>query len=123
MADLGQAFDRIAAEPRALAYALVFSYVGWVFFALPLYFAGRTIGVPVDLLLVLFIIPASTLAGLVPSPGGLGGVEVALVGLLVALTALAPASAYAVALLYRVASYWFAVGVGGLAALWVISRT
>jgi uncharacterized protein (TIRG00374 family) len=114
--------ERIAAEPRRLAFALAFSYAGWVFFALPLYFAGRTLGLPVDPFVVLFIVPASTLAGLVPLPGGVGGVEVALVVLLVALTPLAAGPAAAVALVYRLASYWFALGVGGIAALWVIAR-
>jgi len=120
--DLGAAFDRIAADPRALVRALVFSYVGWVFFALPLYFAGQTVGIPISALLVLFIVPASTIAGMVPSPGGLGGVEIALTALLLGLVGLTEAEAYAVSLVYRVASYWFAIGLGGLAALYVISR-
>jgi uncharacterized protein (TIRG00374 family) len=123
LADLGSAFDRIASEPRALVRALAFSYLGWVFFALPLYFAGQTIDLPIGLLLVLFIVPASTVAGIVPSPGGLGGVEAALVALLVALTAFTAAEAYAVALVYRVASYWFAIAAGGIATLYVIRRS
>jgi len=121
--ELNASFQRIAREPTALVRALVFSYVGWVFFALPLYFATQAIGAPIGLLLVLFIVPASTLAGLVPSPGGLGGVEVALVALLVALSGLTGAGAYAVALVYRVASYWFALGAGGAATLYVIKRS
>ena len=114
--------ERIAAEPWQLAYALTFSYAGWVFFALPLYFAGRTLGLPVDILVVLFVVPASTLAGLTPLPGGVGGVEIALVVLLVALTPLAAGPAAAVALVYRLASYWFALVIGGLATMWVIAR-
>jgi uncharacterized protein (TIRG00374 family) len=120
--DLGTAFDRIASHPRALVYALLFAYVGWVFFALPLYFAGLTLEVAITPLLVLFIVPASTLAGLVPSPGGLAGVEFALTGLLIALVGLGQAEAFSVALVYRLASYWFAIVVGGVAALWVIRR-
>jgi len=121
--DLYDAFERIAREPRSLVRAVGFSYLGWVFFALPLYFAGLTLGIPVDMLLVLFIVPASTLAGLVPSPGGLGGVEVALTVLLVGLAGLTAADAYALALVYRIASYWFALGAGGIAALWVVARS
>jgi len=122
--ELNASFQRIAAEPRALVQALAFSYVGWVFFALPLYFAGKALAIPVDPLVVLFVVPASTLAGLVPSPGGLGGVEVALVGLLVAVVpGIGFAPAFAVALVYRFASYWFALGVGGAAAMWVLKRT
>jgi len=120
--DLYAAFGRIATNPRALVEAVLFAYAGWAFFALPLFFAGRALGAPVDPLLVLFIVPASTLAGLVPSPGGLGGVEVALVALLVGLTPVGAATAFALALVYRVASYWFALVVGGMAALLVVGR-
>jgi hypothetical protein len=120
--DLYAAFGRIATNPRALVEAVVFAYAGWAFFALPLFFAGQALGTPVDPLLVLFIVPASTLAGLVPSPGGLGGVEVALVALVAGLTPVGAATAFALALVYRVASYWFALVVGGAAALLVVGR-
>ena len=115
--------DRIAATPRRVAYTLVFSFVGWVFFALPLYLAGLTLGYHLDPLVVLFAVPASSLASIVPTPGGLGGVEAALVGLLVALTPITPGTAAGIALVYRVASYWFALGVGGIAALYVVYRS
>jgi hypothetical protein len=121
--DLYTAFGRIAQDPAALVEAVFFAYVGWVFFALPLYFAGLALELPVDPLLMLFIVPASTLAGLTPSPGGLVGVEVALVGLLVALTPVGAAAAFAIALVYRLASYWFALAVGGGAALLVVGRS
>jgi len=121
--DLGAAFQRIAEDPGELVRALAFSYIGWVFFAAPLFFAGRTVGIPIGPLLVLFIVPASTIAGIVPSPGGLGGVELALTGLLIALVGLSEADAYAVSLVYRIASYWFAILVGGAAAMWVVVRT
>lgn len=121
--DLYAAFGRIAQDPVALVEAVFFAYVGWVFFALPLYFAGLALNLPVDPLLMLFIVPASTLAGLTPSPGGLVGVELALVGLLVALTPVGAAAALAIALIYRLASYWFALVVGGGAALLVVGRS
>ena len=117
-----ESIDTIAASPRALAWATGFAYLGWVFFALPLYFAGLTLDLPIPLLLVFFVVPASTLAGMVPTPGGLAAGEGALVGLVVALTALSAADALAVATVYRLASYWFALAVGGLAALWVVAR-
>jgi uncharacterized protein (TIRG00374 family) len=121
--DFYGALDRIAANPRALAYALLFAYVGWVFFALPLYFAAKTIGVSVAPLSIFFIVPASTLAGIVPTPGGLGAVEGALFALLVGITGAAAGPALALAGVYRFSSYWFALGVGALAALWVLKRT
>jgi len=120
--DLYAAFGRVAGDPRALVEAVAFAYVGWVFFAVPLYCAGRALGVAIGPLTVLFVVPASTLAGMVPTPGGLGGVEAALVALLVAVAVESAAVALAVALVYRVVSYWFALGVGGVAALVVVRR-
>lgn len=114
--------ELVAGDPRELVFALCFSYLGWVFFALPLYLAALALGLSLDIFLVLFIVPASTIAGLMPTPGGLGGVETALVLLLVYLTTMSGGDAFAVATIYRVASYWFAILVGGLGALIVIAR-
>jgi uncharacterized protein (TIRG00374 family) len=121
--ELDEAFGRIAADPRALAHALVFSYVGWFFFALPLYFAVLTVEGSISLFLVFFIVPASTLAGLTPSPGGLGGVELALVGLLGVLAGFSTDLGYAVATVYRLASYWFAIAAGGVGVVAVLARS
>jgi uncharacterized protein (TIRG00374 family) len=115
--------ERLAAEPRELLSALVFSYIGWVLFALPLYFAALTVGEAIDPLLVLFIVPASTIAGVLPTPGGTGGIETVLVLLLGPLVGLTVPVAAAVALVYRVASYWFALVVGGIGSLYVVVRT
>ena len=124
MRDLDDAFQRIARDRRALVRALAFSYVGWVFFTMPLFFAGQAVGVSIAPLLVVFIVPASTLAGLVPSPGGTGAVTAALTVLLVALTTVGtPSTATTIALLYRVASYFFALVIGGVAAIYVIRRS
>ena len=113
---------RIAAEPRELLVAVTFSFVGWVFFALPLYFAALALSLPLDPLLVIFLVPASSLAGITPTPGGLGGVETALVALVVALTPIAAGPAAALAIAYRATSYWFALAVGGPMALYVTAR-
>ncbi|UPW00425.1 flippase-like domain-containing protein [Halorussus gelatinilyticus] len=117
--------DRIAASRRQLAKTLVYAYAGWLFFAAPLYFAALTLGIADQLtpILVLFVVPASSLAGVVPTPGGVGGVEFALVGLMVALTTLQADVAASAALVYRVASYWFALALGGIAAFFVIHRS
>ena len=115
------AFEVIADEPRQLGRALVFSFVGWVFFALPLFFAVEAIGLSISVVQVLFIVPASTLAGIVPTPGGLGGVEIALAALLLGIVGLTAPEAYAAALLYRLVSYWFSILIGGLAAAIVVS--
>lgn len=112
--------DVLRGHPRTLLYTLVFAFGGWVFFAFPLWLVGRSVGVFIDPVLVLFIVPASALAGFTPTPGGLGGVEVAITALLVALVGLPLSVAAAIALLYRVASYWFVLLVGGIASLYEV---
>jgi uncharacterized protein (TIRG00374 family) len=113
---------RIASDPRELIVAVTFSFVGWVFFALPLYFAALALSLPLDPFLVVFLVPASSLAGITPTPGGLGGVEAALVALVVALTPIAAGPAAALAIAYRATSYWFALTVCGPMALYVTAR-
>lgn len=113
---------RIASEPRELLAGLAFSYVGWMFFALPLYFVALALGLPLDPLLVIFLVPASSLAGITPTPGGLGGVEAALTALVVALTPISTTGAAALAIAYRATSYWFALAVCGPVALYVTAR-
>ncbi|WP_436929247.1 lysylphosphatidylglycerol synthase transmembrane domain-containing protein [Halosimplex halobium] len=120
--ELNTAFERIAADRPALAHALVYSFVGWLFFALPLYAAVRALGESISIFLVFFIVPASTLAGLTPSPGGLAGVEAALAGLLGTLGGFSFATGLSIGIVYRLASYVFAVLAGGVAALYVVSR-
>lgn len=122
LANLRAAFGRIADEPRLLVHVLAFSYLGWILYVLPLYFAGRAFGVAIDPLVLFVVVSTSMLAGYVPSPGGLGGIEAVLTGLLVALVALSSAEAYAITLAYRVATYWFVVIGGGLTTLAVVRR-
>jgi uncharacterized protein (TIRG00374 family) len=117
-----QQIARIADEPRDLILGLVFSYVGWVFFAAPLYFVALALGFSLNPLLVAFLVPASSLAGFVPTPGGLGGVSTAMTALLVALTPIGASAAVALALLYRGTSYVFALILCGPVALYVTAR-
>lgn len=112
----------LGARRTWVAETLAFAYVGWAFFALPLWLAGRAVGVSLPLHLVAFVVPASAMASLLPTPGGLGGVEAAVTALLVALAGVATPTAAAIAILYRVASFWFVLPVGGSATLWLTYR-
>jgi len=122
---IGRLYDSLALvgdSPRAVALALSYAYVGWALFALPLYFSGLALGLQVPLLLVCFLVPVATIAGTTPLPGGLAAIEATLVALLTALLAFSGDEALAVTTVYRLTSYWFVVGVGGLATLWVLAR-
>jgi hypothetical protein len=112
--------DAVAADRGRVALATVLVTVGWLLFALPLYTSALALGVDLPLTVALFVVPVAGLATWVPVPGGLGGVEFAVAAALVAVAGLGIVPAAAVALLYRVCSYWTVVAVDGLAALTVV---
>lgn len=107
-------FDAIRGDRRALASALVLAAVGWCLAAAPLYLAFAALGTPVPLALALFVVPLGTVANGIPLPGGIGGVELALTGLLVALTGLPVATVGAAVLLYRATGDGFSALLGGV---------
>lgn len=107
----------MTANWRRISVATGFVFLGWVCYATPLFLVGRALGVELPFALVLALVPLAGLATWFPLPGGLGGVEVALTAGLVVAGDLGVGTAAAVALLYRVCSYWVVVAVDGAAAL------
>lgn len=107
--------DTVAGEHRSVLAASCFIQVGWLLFAVPLYTGGLALGIRLPVALVLFVVPVSGLAAVVPLPGGLGSFEVVLAGILVALTGYELASVAAIVVLHRLCSYWFVLLVGGVA--------
>lgn len=113
-----ETIDAVAEDRRAVGAAYVYTQVGWILFALPLYTAGLAIDADVSLALALFLVPAAGLVTVVPLPGGLGGFELVLAGALVAFAGLELAVAGAVVVLYRLCAYWFMVVVGGMGSVY-----
>jgi uncharacterized protein (TIRG00374 family) len=70
-------------------------------------------GIDIPFSALLFIVPAAMLAGYLPLPGGLGGIEVAMAGLLVAITDIPAAAASAAVLLLRLSTFWAGLLLGG----------
>lgn len=108
------AIERVAANPQALAMALGFSAIGWLFQMLGLWVAFQAIGVSVPLSAMLFIVPAGAVAGVAPLPGGTGGIEGVLLFLLVAapLPGVTESSALAAIAIFRGSVYWVPTIVG-----------
>jgi uncharacterized protein (TIRG00374 family) len=113
-----ETFDAVRADRRSLLIAAVLSVIGWTLFAVPLFTAAMAVGHPIAFGLVLFIVPIGAIATLVPLPGGLGGVEFAIAGMVVAMTGVDLAVAGAMVVLYRICVYWFPVLFGLLAAVY-----
>lgn len=102
-------------RPGRAVLGLVGSMVLTLAFALGLASSVRAFGGGTDLLTITVVFLAGSAAGsLVPTPGGLGTVEAALVAGLVA-TGLAPAIAVPAVLWFRLVSVWLPVPLGWVA--------
>ena len=113
------ALDRAADDRRRLLLAGLFALVGWVSFVLPLVTAFAALGVRIPLALALFAVPVVSLVNIVPTPGGVGGFELALAAVVAGLTGLDLGVSTAGVLLYRVTNYAFLLLLGGLASAWL----
>jgi len=109
------ALERVAGDRHSLARSLAFSAVGWLLLSSSLWLSLLALGHAVPFAAALFIVPLGSVAGVAPLPGGLGGVEAALVLLIVPITGVDAGTAAAAALLHRGATYWLPVLVGGSA--------
>ncbi|WP_164974777.1 lysylphosphatidylglycerol synthase transmembrane domain-containing protein [Halegenticoccus tardaugens] len=119
LADFFEAFDRATADRRTVVRAAAFALCGWLLFALPLHLGFLAVGHHPPLALSLFVVPAAGLATLLPTPGGLGGTEIGAAAAIVLLTGTAVDVVAAAVLLYRVATYWLVVLVGGVCSLYL----
>lgn len=109
--------ELVARSPRRLASVVLFVGLGQVAAAVCLWLALDAVGTSVSFPLVLGVLPLAGVGTLVPSPGGTAGVEAALIGLLVSFAGVAVPPASAAVLLYRTATFWAPLPVGGLATL------
>jgi uncharacterized protein (TIRG00374 family) len=106
----------IATRPWTVGTAAGLSALGALVGVVPLWASLRAVAVPVAFPTLMVLTPAGGLAALVPLPGGSVGVEVTLVGLLV-VVGVSAGDATAGVLLYRVATYWLGLVLGGTLAV------
>lgn len=112
------AIDRLASDPRRLAVVFGLSLTGQLAVAASLWIALAALGFDASLAVVLLIIPLGKLAGIAPTPGGVGSSEALLAVLLVSTTGVGVPIAGAAVLLYRASAFWFPSLVGGLVTGW-----
>lgn len=104
---------RVVGHRRGLMACLGVSIIGWACLVLAFWLSLRAVGQPVPVGLVAFVLPVGMLAIVVPLPGGVGSIEAALVGLLIAVGGVSVASATAGVVLYRGVTYWASLLFGG----------
>jgi len=119
-----RSIERVATSRRDLVVAVGWSTLGWLCLCLALYLSlwALTPATTVDAAIVFVAVPVATIASVTPLPGGAGGVEAALVLLLVPTTGVTAATATSAALVFRAAVYWAPTVAGGGAAAWLELR-
>lgn len=104
-------------HPRLLVIATALSLVAWTAEALAFHWILQWLGGDFPMAFAFFVYALSMLAGALSFlPGGLGGTEAVMVGLL-AWKGMAIPEAVAATVLIRLATLWFAVGLGIVALL------
>lgn len=109
--------ELVRANRGTMGVALAYAHLSWLGLAAALFVSAHALGLEVGFGVAMLCVALSKLGFLVPTPGGVGGVEVALTGVLYLLTPATVALATAVAILFRFAAYWFPVLVGGTASI------
>lgn len=107
----------VSRDRATMAAVLAYAHLGWLAFAAALYVSAAAVGEPIPFAIAVLAVALSKVGFVVPAPGGLGGVEAALAGALYFLTPMSAAVALAVTILYRFATYWFTVLLGGGASI------
>ncbi|MFC3958832.1 lysylphosphatidylglycerol synthase transmembrane domain-containing protein [Halovivax cerinus] len=108
-----ESIERVATSPWQLAGVVGLSLTGWLFQAAALVVAFAALGHDIPAYVALFVIPLSYVAGAAPLPGGLGGIDAAMVALLVPTTGVPASTVTAAVLIFRGAVYWMPVAIGG----------
>ncbi len=110
-----ETYQRFAAGTFAsfnnIPLLMIYTAFAWASEAGRLYCVVRSLGVAITPLEALFIVAAISLALIVPTPGGLGGVEAAFLGVL-PLFGIATQVALVVAFMDRLISYYGIIAVG-----------
>ena len=108
--------EHIAADRRTLVAVGGYSLAGWLCQLVAFWVAFGAIGAPIPLSAAFVAVPVASVALALPLPGGAGGIESALVGVLVGtpLTTVAPSTAVAGVVLFRGFAYWLPTTLGGL---------
>jgi uncharacterized protein (TIRG00374 family) len=110
----------VARETETLGPALGLAVLTSLARVVPLWACLQAVSEPVSGPVLMVVLPLTGVAALVPLPGGTGGVEFVLVGLVVAASSATVTGAATAVLLYRLATYWLWLAVGGLGA-WAIA--
>jgi uncharacterized protein (TIRG00374 family) len=108
--------EAVAESRQTLLVVFGYSGLGWLCQIAALWAAFDAIGSPISLAAAFVAVPIASVAAALPLPGGAGGIESVLVGLLVAtpLSTVSSATAVAGVVLFRGFAFWIPTATGGI---------
>ncbi|RQG89789.1 UPF0104 family protein [Natrarchaeobius halalkaliphilus] len=109
--------ELVSRNRSSMAIALVYAHLAWLGLAIALYATAQAVAMPIPFGVAILGVALSKLGFLVPTPGGVGGVEFTLASVLYLLTPMGMAIATSIAILFRFASYWFPMCLGGVISM------
>lgn len=115
LAGFDEARRLIHENPTRVATAAAWSVLAWVLLSVTLVSSATAVGIALPVGVAFLVVPAGDLLNVLPVPGGIGGVEVAMAALLVALTTVDVSVAAVIAFCVRLWTYWFVLLFGGVA--------
>lgn len=111
----------VATNRRTVLTAIALSTLAFAAQGVLLWLAMLAVEAHIPLMLAIFIVPVSLLAGVIPLPGGVGGVEGVQLVILVATTGVALAPAATAVVISRGIAYWLPIVLGSVTVSGVYS--
>ncbi|WP_267642640.1 lysylphosphatidylglycerol synthase transmembrane domain-containing protein [Haloarchaeobius amylolyticus] len=114
--------EALAAAPRAVGLSFCLSLSGWLAMVATFSLSLVAVGLAPDPAVTALAVPASGVATVLPVPGGIGGIEATLSGLVALLSSAEAGALGAAIVLFRIATFWFRLALGGVAGLLTLGR-
>ncbi|AAG18808.1 lysylphosphatidylglycerol synthase transmembrane domain-containing protein [Halobacterium salinarum] len=105
--------ERLAADRTGVLKVIGLATAALLCQAIAMWVVFIALGSPIPIYVPLFVVPVGTMAGIGPTPGGLGGIESVHVALLTALTSAAAPLVAAAVVIHRIGGFWLTMTVGG----------
>ena len=117
-----ESFETIGENPRHLFETAVIAHLSFVLQVICLYFIMLSLNQTVEITPLYFIIAIAGLANFAPTPGGSGAYEATMTGILIFFLGVDKEIAAAIAILFRLTTYWPGLIIGYLSFLSVESE-
>lgn len=111
---LKTAFQSIGENPRQLLTTAAIIHLAPIFNIIALYFVLLSLGINPDILILVFILPLSSISNLSPTPGATGAYEAVMTTLLTTLLPIGLSQALAASIIFRFITYGPGLTIGYL---------